>query len=388
MSCCSCNKVCSGCLSQRMRVLLEDNLIVVECPSCSVVLTSKELPANYTQPSNLASGRPARRAPSYPLVLDSPLRKSREWEGSQRREGASQPEREQRRPRGEQSVVCSCGDRDLRWLQLQVEQWSRSVARVAALVRLVGGWACSLLPALYLVLAGTVFVGCVSGFGWGYSHRLSFDTSLYPLLYPLLLAFLLLETPKSAWVLDFLAVGALLLATGRDFGDCHSLERFIAMAVHKFTVPLAALVLLLAELLPLLMRGLRLSVGVQGRLAQRQLIGSGSGVRAQLQGLAGVAGVEGTGGGGRSALELPQQRRAKCLRQSESGAFYSTPSRVASTAPLTAPSTSTWRWAEGEAEGEDSDVDKQDATKLMDMGLVLDLAELSEEALPATPLVI
>jgi hypothetical protein len=240
------HKICTKCLSSRIRIIQMDKLMVVKCPieGCTAI-TAKPLPKKY--------------------CADSPREKRVEVHENVGRRSQKPVLFPTQPGMDDDNELTSAFDAAQSSNTMFAVGFSRRI-NMQAVFRFLAEWVQKFLAVMYAVPIIAIILGLVAGFERGYAHTLveSLNNGVASLGYPLALALLFLG---EAVLLDgrpavlirtvdaaLIAALAYLALSATDFSYCHSLDRYLVMSVTTYYLPLLLTGFVAVEILSVLIR--------------------------------------------------------------------------------------------------------------------------------------
>jgi hypothetical protein len=262
------HKLCTKCLSSRIRIIQMDKLMVVKCPieGCTAI-TVKPLPKKYCADSprekrvevHVNVGRRSQKPVLFPTQpgMDNDNELTSAFDAAQ-----------------SSNTMFAVG-------------FARRI-NMQAVFRFLAGCVQKFLAVIYAIPIIAIILGLVVGFERGYAHTLveSLNNGVASLGYPLALALLFLveavlplEGRPAVLIrtLDATLVAALayVALSATDFSYCHSLDRYLVMSVTTYYLPLLVTGIVAVEILSLLIR-LTGALGACMHRLRTRLLGSSS----------------------------------------------------------------------------------------------------------------
>jgi hypothetical protein len=261
------HKICTKCLSSRIRIIQMDKLMVVKCPieGCTAI-TAKPLPQKY--------------------CADSPREKRVEVHENMGRRSQKPVLFPTQPGMDDNNELTTAFDAAQSSNTMFAVGFSRRI-NMQAVFRFLAGWVQKFLAVMYAIPIIAIILGLVAGFERGYAHTLveSLSNGVASLGYPLALALLflgeavLIEGRPAVLIrtVDAALIAALayVALSGTDFSYCHSLDRYLVMSVTTYYLPLLLTGFVAVEILSLLIR-LTGALGACMHRLRTRLLGSSS----------------------------------------------------------------------------------------------------------------
>jgi hypothetical protein len=262
------HKLCTKCLSSRIRIIQMDKLMVVKCPieGCTAI-TVKPLPKKY--------------------CADSPREKRVEVHVNVGRRSQKPVLFPTQPGMDDDNELTSAFDAAQSSNTMFAVGFARRI-NMQAVLRFLAGCVQKFLAVIYAIPIIAIILGLVAGFERGYAHTLveSLNNGVASLGYPLALALLFLVEAVLPLegrpvvlirTLDATLVAALayVALSATDFSYCHSLDRYLVMSVTTYYLPLLVTGVVAVEILSLLIR-LTGALGACMHRLRTRLLGSSS----------------------------------------------------------------------------------------------------------------